>query len=70
MCMRACSTVLRSSRSDQLVRSLFAKAGLRVAFWEKQKDWPKELFQVYMYALVKDDTIQEDDVGTSSAANE
>ena len=67
MCMLKCLTVLTSSRSDELVRSLFAKAGVRVAFWEKQKDWPKELFQVYMYALVLDDTVQEDDeVGTSS----
>ena len=39
-------------RSNLLWKKLFAEAGLRVVKEEKQQDWPQDMFDIRMYALV------------------
>lgn len=39
-------------RSNMLWKKLFTEAGLRVVKEEQQMDWPKDMFDIRMYALV------------------
>jgi len=39
------------TRSDELYKKLFAKAGLQIIRQEWQEDFPKEMFAVSQYAL-------------------
>lgn len=39
------------TRSTDLFKDLFAKAGLKIVKEEVQMDWPKDLFTIRMYAL-------------------
>jgi len=39
------------TRSDPLIKRLFARAGLRIIKQAQQNDFPPEIFQVNMYAL-------------------
>lgn len=39
------------TRSGDLFKEIFARAGLKIVKEEMQMDWPKDLFTIRMYAL-------------------
>ena len=42
------------TRSDQIMRNIFSKAGLKIVKVERQKNFPSNMFPVLTYALALD----------------